>query len=306
MPGHNNQNGTKSSLPSEGITRITVGGYKSIAQEQSIEIRPLTILAGANSSGKSSIMQPLLLLKQTLESSYEPEALLLAGPNVHATSTNQILTKTAKDSSPGLLIGIEVDGTVGLTTFYLGKGLKLDRMTRQDNSGRSDYIPDIKSDQPSSDMPNQLRKFLASMNFGADTHPEWQVRRDRCFLKIDVTIRRQDGSTVAKFELKPTSDVEPYILEIIHLPGLRSKPIRVYPTTSIGPTFPGTFDGYTASIIAHWQVTELYDRLSLLRLQMIALGLSGTVTSEFPNDTEVVLKVGRTLQSDALDVVKYR
>ena len=37
MPGQNNQNGTKSGVASEGITRITVGGYKSIAQEQSIE-----------------------------------------------------------------------------------------------------------------------------------------------------------------------------------------------------------------------------------------------------------------------------
>jgi len=51
---------------SEGITRLFVGGFKSIANEQAIEIRPLTILAGANSSGKSSMLQPLLLLKQTL------------------------------------------------------------------------------------------------------------------------------------------------------------------------------------------------------------------------------------------------
>ena len=40
--------------------------------EQTIEIRPLTLLAGANSSGKSSMMQPLLLLKQTLEAPYDP------------------------------------------------------------------------------------------------------------------------------------------------------------------------------------------------------------------------------------------
>ena len=59
------------------ITKITVAGFKSIAEEQSVEIRPLTILAGANSSGKSSIMQPLLLLKQTLEAPYDPGALLL-------------------------------------------------------------------------------------------------------------------------------------------------------------------------------------------------------------------------------------
>ena len=50
-----------------GITKIAVKGFKSIAEECEIDIRPLTILAGANSSGKSSIMQPLLMLKQTLE-----------------------------------------------------------------------------------------------------------------------------------------------------------------------------------------------------------------------------------------------
>lgn len=55
-----------------GITAIAIRGYKSLAEERLIEIRPLTILAGANSSGKSSAMQPLLLLKQTLEATYDP------------------------------------------------------------------------------------------------------------------------------------------------------------------------------------------------------------------------------------------
>ncbi|MHB1424491.1 MAG: AAA family ATPase, partial [Gemmataceae bacterium] len=64
------------------ITEIQVGGFKSISDDQMIEIRPLTILAGANSSGKSSMMQPLLLLKQTLEAPYDPGPLLLNGPNV--------------------------------------------------------------------------------------------------------------------------------------------------------------------------------------------------------------------------------
>ncbi|MFP4415068.1 AAA family ATPase, partial [Coleofasciculus sp.] len=58
----------------QGITRISVQGFKSLYDECSIEIRPLTILAGANSSGKSSIMQPLLLMKQTLEATYDPGA----------------------------------------------------------------------------------------------------------------------------------------------------------------------------------------------------------------------------------------
>ena len=62
-----------------GITKIAVKGFKSIAEECEIDIRPLTILAGANSSGKSSIMQPLLMLKQTLEAPYDPGPLLIDG-----------------------------------------------------------------------------------------------------------------------------------------------------------------------------------------------------------------------------------
>lgn len=50
------------------IERLTIQGYKSLTNEISLDLRPLTILAGANSGGKSSVMQPLLLLKQTLAS----------------------------------------------------------------------------------------------------------------------------------------------------------------------------------------------------------------------------------------------
>src|ERR1019366_5928412 len=63
---------------------------------------PLTVLAGANSSGKSSIIQPLLLLKQTLEASYDPGPLLLTGPNVRFTSAEQLLCKSARSDEPPL------------------------------------------------------------------------------------------------------------------------------------------------------------------------------------------------------------
>jgi predicted ATPase len=46
---------------------LSVAGYKSLYQKQTVKVVPLTILAGANSSGKSSFMQPFLLMKQTLE-----------------------------------------------------------------------------------------------------------------------------------------------------------------------------------------------------------------------------------------------
>src|SRR5438270_293440 len=81
------------------ITHLSVRGYKSIARKQGIVVRPLTLLAGANSSGKSSMMQPLLLLKQTLEASYDPGPLLLDGPNLRFRSAEEFLAWDRRQTS---------------------------------------------------------------------------------------------------------------------------------------------------------------------------------------------------------------
>src|SRR5438067_7451770 len=102
-----------------GITRITVRGFKSIREERSIEIRPLTILAGANSSGKSSIMQPLLLLKQTLEAPYDAGPLLMNGPNVKFTSAEQLLSRLGKrHSSDRFQVGMRLTTGDGFRTGF--------------------------------------------------------------------------------------------------------------------------------------------------------------------------------------------
>ena len=88
MSKSNGATGESTKTP-PAITSLSVSGFKSIVEEQTIEIRPLTLLAGANSSGKSSMMQPLLLLKQTLETHFDPGPLLLNGPNVRFTSVRQ-------------------------------------------------------------------------------------------------------------------------------------------------------------------------------------------------------------------------
>jgi len=95
----------------EGLTRIAVTGFKSIGERQSIGLAPLTILAGANSSGKSSMMQAPLLLKQTLEAPYDPGPLLLRGPNVAFSSADQLFHKTARGSHS--LIEFEMDAVDG-------------------------------------------------------------------------------------------------------------------------------------------------------------------------------------------------
>ncbi|SDG53526.1 AAA family ATPase [Pelagibacterium luteolum] len=64
--------------------------FKSYRNEQNIELAPITILAGANSSGKSTIIQSILLLKQTLQYGSQNRPLTLNGPLLRLGSFNDI------------------------------------------------------------------------------------------------------------------------------------------------------------------------------------------------------------------------
>jgi hypothetical protein len=82
------------------------------------------------------------------------------------------------------------------------------------------------------------------------------------------------------------------IRRIIHLPGLRGNPQRTYPKTAVGPTFPGVFQDYAASVVALWQENK-DARLDSFARDMQALGLTWKVKSKPVDDTQVELQVGR-------------
>jgi predicted ATPase len=63
------------------LTSIQVKNFKSIQDSGEIAFKPITLFIGANSSGKSSILQTLLMLKQTLESR-EKQPLVIEGDYV--------------------------------------------------------------------------------------------------------------------------------------------------------------------------------------------------------------------------------
>ena len=57
------------------LTRLKLQGFKSWADTENIPLKPITCFFGANSSGKTSLLQSLLLLKQTADSSDRGQAL---------------------------------------------------------------------------------------------------------------------------------------------------------------------------------------------------------------------------------------
>ena len=85
---------------------LTVNRFKSIFELESFEFKPLTMLTGINSSGKTSLVQSVLLLKQTLESESK-EALILDGKYISASSVHELVF--GKDETDQFSFTIELD-----------------------------------------------------------------------------------------------------------------------------------------------------------------------------------------------------
>jgi hypothetical protein len=285
------------------LSGIAVAGLKSIGERQSLEFRPLTILAGANSSGKSSLMQGLLLLKQTLEAPYDPGPLLIRGPNVAFSSVAQMLHHSGGPRSTAHALGIalstddeSIDLEFSAASRTAGSPIELKSQTFK----MGDFVNTITSSDDDLFIVNSLTNPSSHVHVSTGLNPKslrGKVVRRRCFLQHSLSHYDRDIRTKDEREFQITSIYFPELFipsieSVIHLPGLRGNPERTYPLTAIGPQFPGTFENYAASVIAGWAAA---DDANVQRLgeQMAHLGLTWKVEARAVDDTRVELRVGR-------------
>jgi predicted ATPase len=254
----------------QGITGISVRGYKSLSEECSIEIRPLTILAGANSSGKSSIMQPLLLMKQTLEATYDPGALLLNGPNVQFTFAEQLLSRISKEENSHTKMS--PDELLSLSKTIL-------------------------------ERQSQFEFMKGFIQLFQGEKAELKIHRERCFLNFDYSYKREESQLNLYNSLPYISLFKQEIRHFIHVPGLRNNPERTYPVTAFGREFPGRFEDYVASVVNHWKTIE-DQRVEDLEKALMTLGLTSRIDARQVNDVQIELRVNRLPASnDISDMV---
>ncbi|OGF64692.1 MAG: hypothetical protein A2Y62_14610 [Candidatus Fischerbacteria bacterium RBG_13_37_8] len=285
------------------ICGITVRGFKSICDEQHMEIKPLTVLAGANSSGKSSMMQPLLLLKQTLENAGDPGALLLDGPNVRFTKAEQVLSHECGVACESeFSVRIELLNKRSLEFIFrrqVGKGFELTKMIYGEDEKMVVITAQMTHEEIIKIIPNQFNIAFKILNGPELKDHQWSISRERCFFKF-VLRGSKDVKQKARFSLLQFSPIDifiPFIKDVIHVPGLRGNPLRTYPKTAGGPNFPGTFEFYVASIISQWQSNSGGTKLKNLSDALETMGLTWKVRAEPIDDTQVELKVGRLPRS---------
>ena len=309
-------------MPLPQIREIRIKGYKSLADETNLEIRPLTIIAGANSSGKSSVMQPLLLLKQTLASPSDSESLQIAGPNVAFTNYKQMLYQCAGNKKPAkkISIGFTLEWEthfhkVNLSYSLTDSGLVLDRQlvesgNDEENPTKIDLTPGNLSDSALLDLPRHLQNMLNSMGDAQRANYTFHAKPSRGLMELMLAHkeRRMSNFRLGNFMLAADEATREMLLNIIHIPGLRGNPERDYPLRKTkGPRFDGHFQDYVAGIIAYWKETPMgKHKLTQLSQVLQTLGLTWKVEARTLDDTRVEIVVGRlkkAKQGGAKDVV---
>lgn len=81
------------------ITSLSLSNFKSINNFDPLLFKNFAIICGSNSSGKSSIIQALLMLSQTFSSRYLKSSIALNGPLVRLGSFSDILDYTSEAKS---------------------------------------------------------------------------------------------------------------------------------------------------------------------------------------------------------------
>ncbi|NJL56064.1 DUF3696 domain-containing protein [bacterium] len=105
--------------------------FKAFEGPETIPIRPITLIYGPNSSGKSSIIQSLLLFKQTLEQAESGTVLLPRGNLVDLANYQELIHKHEVDRQFAAKIVLKVDPNTlpESTRGLLGKAVNHETIT---------------------------------------------------------------------------------------------------------------------------------------------------------------------------------
>ncbi|MCH4997830.1 AAA family ATPase [Pectobacterium carotovorum] len=287
--------------------KLSVSGYKSLSKKTTIDINGLTILSGANSSGKSSFMQPFLLIKQTLDATYSNDALILYGDNVKLSDSKDVLSRIEgadesqfiieSENEYGLSVGFNFGylkdiGISVVSAFLENKNnvkISLDDGVEIGDDVDLDVFFNNDSESPFMDFERNFirdkinyKKYLSIDNFSLILQFQAEHQKEKKF----------------SFGIDLNSELQDICQGIIHIPGIRGSYDRTYNVTSTGKSndnsFKGTFEKYIASVIHGWKKgKEGKAKLDLLIEFLLRLNLTSYIDVERKNDTQLEVKVSR-------------
>lgn len=161
------------------LRNISVENFKSIGRTVDIELAPLSIVTGANSSGKSSLLQCLLVLLQTFRHSSPERQLILNGPLTQLGDFEDILNDSAAERAISIGLTIAPTAPADDTPQALIRRTRVPVLvealwTFSDKPLRSDV-----SSNESKTFPSLSRLCLKSFFESADDYQPFQLNVKR-------------------------------------------------------------------------------------------------------------------------------
>lgn len=248
------------------LSHLIVGKFKSIVEPITLEIAPLTVLCGANSSGKSAFMQPFLMLKQTLNNPIPQGDLHLRGANVNFISVKDFQS----DSEPTVL-----DFGFSFTNQFFQKYkfiednyfLRVSEHTNPISNNSGDDFPEGYQNQKN--VKDRLYDFYLR---GGDLVTQHSLLSDVFFSYYD--------------SLKLGID------QLLHLQGLRQSAQRSFPIRDVNKiSYPGYFDEYVPSILNSWDKKEHTNKKELLFIYLKRLSIAEEVKTEVNSLQQIEVSV---------------
>jgi len=164
------------------LKSIRLQNFKCFEDSNRIDLEPINVFCGTNSSGKTTIIQSLLLLKQSFEYQTPYQNIILNGRWVHLGAFRDIIYKHKEDDEFKIDLEIQV---------YPREVGKLERY-------RDRTI-----------MPTPYWRLDREINFGTD-RKTWRKLGAQCFLNISYGIKgypykEARSTTINSLELKAKS-----------------------------------------------------------------------------------------------------
>jgi predicted ATPase len=286
---------------------LSVEGYKSIASKQTLRFDGLTVLSGANSSGKSSFMQPFLILKQTIENHYDSGSLELYGENAKLTDSSQVISKVPQYVKKSFSIEMKTDKNFCSVVYKYkrGYGLQVDsvKLTNEKIPKGLTLKVGMRSEQIENNVPEEDFGFIKKFYKDQELTPKWKAVREKCFIRAELSFGGNKFSLL-KAGIEPTMKLQNFVTHLIHVPGLRGNPERIYKIASSEDVYPGSFEKYVASIISNWGKLKKFEAKYIqLKEQLLDLGLASNIKTVKIDDTSVEIQISRSNSLDQKDCV---
>jgi predicted ATPase len=107
------------------LKSFTINGYKAYSSDTTVSVRPLTLMYGENSSGKSSLMRILPLLKETVDDPDSAYPFKLVSAITKTATMGDLFSKLRADNTISIVLDFD-EAENNLTLQYIIREFKRD------------------------------------------------------------------------------------------------------------------------------------------------------------------------------------